>query len=120
METQVELSFLDTSRGTVLAARGLALAMALGVAARRRAPLVAAALVFAALTGIEQLGDADEYVPVVGPVPVGLHRLLLDRRQPRRTRLVVALGWLVLLVSALSPLETAVPTRGSTSSGAGS
>src|SRR4029453_10216664 len=48
LETQVELSFLPAWTGTVRPARGLTLAMALGVAARRRAPLVAAALVFAA------------------------------------------------------------------------
>ena len=66
LETQVELSFLDASTGTVLAARGLVLAMALGVAARRRAPLVAAALVFAALTGLEQLGDQAN-TSLVGP-----------------------------------------------------
>jgi hypothetical protein len=66
LETQVELSFLDASTGTVLAARGLVLAMALGVAARRRAPLVAAAVVFAALTGLEQLGDQAN-TSLVGP-----------------------------------------------------
>ena len=66
LETQVELSFLDAPTGTVLAARGLTLVMALGVAARRRAPLVAAALVFAALTGMEQLGDPTN-TSVVGP-----------------------------------------------------
>ena len=85
LETQVELSFLDASAGTVLAARGLTLAMALGVAARRRAPLVAAALVFAALTVMEQLGDAAN-TSLIGPFTFGLHRLLLDRRQPRGPR----------------------------------
>jgi hypothetical protein len=55
LETQVELSFLDASAGTVLAARGLTFVMACGVAARRRAPLLAAALVFAALTVMERL-----------------------------------------------------------------
>jgi len=66
LETQVELSFLDAPTSTVLAARGLALAMALGVAARRRAPLVAAFIVFAALTGLEQLGDHAN-TSLVGP-----------------------------------------------------
>ena len=42
--------------------------MALGVAARRRAPLVAAALVFAALTVMEQLGDPVN-TSLVGPYP---------------------------------------------------
>jgi hypothetical protein len=56
LETQVELSFLDASAGTVLAARAPTLVMAFGVAARRRAPLVAATFVFAALTVMEQLG----------------------------------------------------------------
>jgi hypothetical protein len=58
LETQVELSFLDAQTGTVLAARGLAPRHRAGVAARRRAPLVAAFLVSAALTGMEQLGGA--------------------------------------------------------------
>jgi hypothetical protein len=66
LETQVELSFLDAAVGTVIAARGLTVVMALGVAARRRAPLGAAALVFAALTVMEQLGDATN-TSLVGP-----------------------------------------------------
>jgi hypothetical protein len=66
LETQVELSFLDASTGTVLAVRGLTLVMALGVVARRRAPFVAAGLVFAALTAMEQLGDQAN-TSLVGP-----------------------------------------------------
>jgi signal transduction histidine kinase len=104
LETQVELSFLDASTGTVLAARGLTLAMALGVAARRRAPLVAAALVFAALTAMEQLGGATN-TSLVGPYTsafivsytIGAH---LEGRA-----LGVGVGWLVALVTALSLLD---------------
>ena len=104
LETQVELSFLDAPTGTVLAARGLTLAMALGVAARRRAPLVAAALVFAALTVMEQLGDSAN-TSVVGPFlsafivsyTIGAH---LECRA-----LAVGVGWLVALVTALSLLD---------------
>jgi signal transduction histidine kinase len=104
LETQVELSFLDAPTGTVLAARGLTLAMALGVAARRRAPLVAAFLVFAALTGMEQLGGATN-TSLVGPYTsafivsytIGAH---LEGRA-----LAVGVGWLVALVTALSLLD---------------
>ena len=49
--------------------------MACGVAARRRAPLLAAALVFAALTVMEQFG-ALEYV-AGRALRLGLHRVLL-------------------------------------------
>ena len=66
LETQVELSLLDASAETVLAARGLTVVMACGVAARRRAPLLAAALVFAALTVMEQL-KGPVNTSVVGP-----------------------------------------------------
>jgi signal transduction histidine kinase len=101
---RVELSFLDAPTGTVLAARGLTLVMALGVAARRRAPLVAAALVFAALTAMEQLGDPTN-TSVVGPYlsafivsyTIGAH---LEGRA-----LAVGVGWLVALVTALSLLD---------------
>jgi signal transduction histidine kinase len=104
LETQVELSFLDASTGTVLAARGLTLVMALGVAARRRAPLVAAALVFAALTVMEQLGDSAN-TSLVGPFTsafivsysIGAN---LDGRA-----LAVGVGWLVALVTAMSVLD---------------
>lgn len=104
VETQVELSFLGASTGTVLAARGLTLVMALGVAARRRAPLVAAALVFAALTAMEQLGGATN-TSLVGPYTsafivsytIGAH---LEGRA-----LAVGVGWLVALVTALSLLD---------------
>src|SRR6476469_367023 len=104
VETQVELSFLDASRGTVLAARGLALAMALGVAARRRAPLVAAALVFAALTGMEQLGDATN-TSVVGPYLSAFIVSYSIGANLEGRALVVGVGWLVVLVSALSLLD---------------
>jgi hypothetical protein len=66
LETQVELSFLDASAGTVLAVRALTLAMALGVAARRRAPLVAATFVLVALTVMEQLGSSVN-TSLIGP-----------------------------------------------------
>jgi signal transduction histidine kinase len=104
LETQVELSFLDASTGTVLAVRALTLVMALGVAARRRAPLVAAFLVFAALTAMEQLGGATN-TSLVGPYTsafivsytIGAH---LEGRA-----LAVGVGWLVALVTALSLLD---------------
>jgi signal transduction histidine kinase len=104
LETQVELSFLDASAGTVLAARALTLAMALGVAARRRAPLVAATFVFAALTVMEQLG-APVNTSLVGPYlsafivsySIGAH---LEGR-----RLRVGTAWLVALVTVMALLD---------------
>jgi signal transduction histidine kinase len=104
LETQVELSFLDASAGTVLAARALTLAMALGVAARRRAPLVAATFVFVALTVMEQLG-APVNTSLVGPYlsafivsySIGAH---LEGR-----RLRVGTAWLVALVTVMALLD---------------
>ena len=104
LETQVELSFLDASTGTVLAARGLALAMALGVAARRRAPLVAAALVFAALTGMEQLGQQPD-TSLVGPYASAFIVSYTIGANLQGRALVVGVGWLAALVSALSLLD---------------
>ena len=104
LETQVELSFLDASTGTVLAARGLTLAMALGVAARRRAPLVAAALVFAALTGMEQLGDPAN-TSLVGPLPSAFIVSYSIGANLEGRGLAVGVGWLVALVTALSLLD---------------
>lgn len=104
LETQVELSFLDASTGTVLAARGLTLVMALGVAARRRAPLVAAALVFAALTGMEQLGDSAN-TSVVGPYLSAFVVSYSIGANLEGRALAMGVGWLVVLVTALSVLD---------------
>jgi signal transduction histidine kinase len=104
LETQVELSFLDASTGTVLAARGLTLAMALGVAARRRAPLFAAAVVFAALTGMEQLGDPTN-TSVVGPFASAFIVSYSIGANLEGRALAVGVGWLVALVTALSVLD---------------
>jgi signal transduction histidine kinase len=104
LETQVELSFLDASTGTVLAARGLALAMALGVAARRRAPLVAAALVFAALTVMEQLGDSVN-TSLVGPFVSAFIVSYSIGSNLEGRRLAVGVGWLVVLVTTMSVLD---------------
>ena len=91
--TQVELSFLDASARTVLAARALALAMALGVAAHRRAPLVAAAVVFAALIGMEQLGhEAD--TSVVGPYTSAFIVSYTIGATLEGRALAVGVGWL--------------------------
>ena len=104
LETQVELSLLDAPAGTVLAARGLTLVMALGVAARRRAPLVAAALVFAALTGMEQLGDPTN-TSVVGPYLSAFIVSYSIGANLEGRALAVGVGWLVALVTALSVLD---------------
>jgi signal transduction histidine kinase len=104
LETQVELSFLDASADTVLTARGLTFVMACGVAARRRAPLLAAALVFAALTVMEQL-KGPVNTSLVGPYvsafivsySVGAN---LDGR-----RLAVGTAWLVVLVTVMAALD---------------
>ncbi len=104
LETQVELSFLDAPTGTVLAARGLTLVMALGVAARRRAPLVAAALVYAALTAMEQLGT-ETNTSLVGPYLSAFIVSYTIGANLEGRALVVGVAWLVALVTALSLLD---------------
>jgi signal transduction histidine kinase len=104
LETQVELSFLDASTGTVLAARGLTLVMALGVAARRRAPFVAAALVFAALTAMEQLGHQAN-TSLVGPYLSAFIVTYSFGASLGGRRLAAGVCWLVALVTALSLLD---------------
>jgi signal transduction histidine kinase len=104
LETQLELSFLDASSGTVLAARGLTFVMALGVAARRRAPLVAAALVFAALTLMEQLGDQAN-TSLVGPfVSAFIVSYSIGANLEGRA-LAVGVGWLAALVCAMAIVD---------------
>lgn len=104
LETQVELSFLDASTGTVLAARGLTLVMALGVAARRRAPFVAAALVFAALTAMEQLGHQAN-TSLVGPYLSAFIVTYSFGANLGGRRLAAGVCWLLALVTALSLLD---------------
>jgi signal transduction histidine kinase len=104
LETQVELSFLDASTGTVLAARGLTVVMALGVAARRRAPLVAAALVFAALTVMEQLGDATN-TSLVGPFISAFIVSYSVGANLEGRALAAGAAWLVALVSVMAVVD---------------
>jgi signal transduction histidine kinase len=104
LETQVELSFLDASTGTVLAARGLTVVMALGVAARRRAPLVAAALVFAALTVMEQLGDATN-TSLVGPFISAFIVSYSVGANLEGPALAAGAAWLVALVSVMAVID---------------
>ena len=104
LETQVELSFLDASTGTVLAARGLTVVMALGVAARCRAPLVAAALVFAALTVMEQLGDATN-TSLVGPFISAFIVSYSVGANLEGRALAAGAAWLVALVSVMAAVD---------------
>ena len=104
LETQVEISFLDAPAGTVLAARGLMLVMACGVAARRRAPLVAAALVFAALTVMERMGGQVN-TSVVGPFISAFVVSYSIGANLEGRRLGVATAWLVALVTVMSVLD---------------
>jgi signal transduction histidine kinase len=104
LETQVELSFLDAPAGTVLAARGLTLVMACGIAARRRAPFVAAALVFAALTVMERLGHPVN-TSVVGPFISAFVVSYSIGANLEGRRLGVATAWLVALVTVMSILD---------------
>jgi signal transduction histidine kinase len=104
LETQVELSFLDASAETVLAARGLTLVMACGVAARRRAPLLAAALVFAALTVMEQLGGPVN-TSLVGPFVSAFIVSYSIGANLEGRRLVVGTAWLVVLVTLISVFD---------------
>jgi hypothetical protein len=63
VELQIELLFADGARGELLAARGLMLVLAVAIALRRRAPLVAVGLAMAVFLCVEPLlpdGVADE------------------------------------------------------------
>jgi signal transduction histidine kinase len=106
LETQVELSFLDAPTGPVLAARGLVLAMAVGVAARRRAPFVAAALVFAALTVMERLSDTTD-TSLVGPYISAFIISYSIGANLEGRRLAMGTAWLVVLVSVMGLLDPA-------------
>jgi signal transduction histidine kinase len=104
LETQVELSLLDAPARSVLAARGLMVVMAAGLALRRRAPVAAATVVFAALIVMEQLGGFTD-TPLIGPFvsafiasySVGAN---LDGR-----RLIIGTAWLAVLVTVMSFLD---------------
>jgi signal transduction histidine kinase len=104
LETQVELSFLDAPASTVLAVRGLTLAMACGVAARRRAPFVAAAVVFAALTVMEQL-KGPVNTSLVGPFVSAFIVSYSVGANLEGRRLAAGTAWLVALVTVLSLLD---------------
>jgi signal transduction histidine kinase len=80
--------------------------MALGVAARRRAPLVAALLVFAALTGLEQLGDQAN-TSLVGPFASAFIVSYSIGATLEGRGLAVGVGWLIALVTAMSALDPA-------------
>jgi signal transduction histidine kinase len=64
IELQIELLFADGPARELLAARGLVLVLAVALALRRRAPLVAVALATGVFVGFERLPDgvADELV----------------------------------------------------------
>ena len=93
--------------------------MAVGVAARRRAPLVAAALVFAALTVMEQLGDAVN-TSLVGPFPSAFIVSYSIGANLEGRGLAVGVAWLGRARRPCSRPRPDVRARGSTSSGAGS
>jgi signal transduction histidine kinase len=106
LETQVELSFLDAPAGTVLGVRALTLVMALGVAARRRAPLVAAALVFAALTVMEHLGGAVN-TSLIGPYTSAFVVTYSVGANLEGRRLAVGVIWLLALVTVMALFDPA-------------
>jgi len=87
--------------------------MALGVAARRRAPLVAAFIVFAALTGLEQLGDHAN-TSLVGPFASAFIVSYSIGANLEGRRLAVGVGWLVALVTAMADLAPLVDEGGFT------
>jgi signal transduction histidine kinase len=104
LETQVELSLLDAPASTVLAARALTFVMACGVAARRRAPLVAAALVCAALTVMEHL-KGPVNTSLIGPfISVFIVSYSIGANLEGR-RLLVGTAWLAVLVTVMSALD---------------
>jgi hypothetical protein len=92
--------------------------MALGAAARRRAPLVAAAFVFAALTVMEQLGGSAN-TSLIGPYTSAFVVTYSVGANLEGRRLTVGVVWLVALVTVMALLD---PTSddGLNSSGAGS
>jgi signal transduction histidine kinase len=104
LETQVELSFLDAPADKVLLTRGLTVVMAVGIALRRRAPFVAAALVVAALTVMERLGDTVN-TSLIGPfVSVFIVSYSIGANLEGR-RLVLGTAWLALLVLLMSAFD---------------
>jgi signal transduction histidine kinase len=104
LETQLELSFLDAPAGTILAARGLTVVMACGVALRRRAPLVAATMVFAALTVMEQL-KGPVNTELIGPFISAFIASYSIGANLEGRRLVVGTAWLALLVAVMALLD---------------
>jgi signal transduction histidine kinase len=106
LETQVELSFLDAPARTVLATRGLTVVMAIGLALRRRAPIAAATIVFAALTVMEQLGGMSD-TPLIGPFVSGFIASYSVGANLEGRRLVVGTAWLAVLVTVMSMLDPA-------------
>src|SRR4051794_20746379 len=66
VEMQVELFFVDAPPHDVLLARGVLVAEAVAVAARRRAPVLAAAVTLAVVTALERLNTGID-ANLVGP-----------------------------------------------------
>jgi signal transduction histidine kinase len=101
VECNIELTFIEASSADVAAARGLVLAMAVGVALRRRASLFAAGLVFAALTAMQQLGG-DAQSSVVGPYFAAFIASYSIGANLAGRRLVVGVAWLLALVAVMA------------------
>jgi signal transduction histidine kinase len=106
LECNLELSFVDASTAKVTAARGLTVAMACGVAARRRAPLVAAALIFGALIVLQQLGSSATS-SIVGPFTSAFIVSYSIGANLEGRRLVVGIAWLVALVTVMALTDPA-------------
>jgi signal transduction histidine kinase len=81
--------------------RGLTVAMACGVAARRRAPLAAAGLIFVALMVMQQLGSAVTS-SVVGPFTSAFIASYSIGASLEGRRLLLGTAWLVALVTTMA------------------
>lgn len=101
LECNVELTFVDASAAKVTAVRGLTVAMACGVAARRRAPLAAAGLIFVALMVMQQLGSAVTS-SVVGPFTSAFIASYSIGANLEGRRLLLGTAWLVALVTTMA------------------
>src|SRR5262245_25493999 len=111
LESNIELTFVDAPSGTVLAIRGLTVVMACGVAVRRRAPLVAAGVVFAGLIAMERVGG-DDQAALVGPWLAAFIVSYTIGAELQGRRLVGGVAWLAALVAALALADPTADGQG--------
>jgi signal transduction histidine kinase len=111
LECNIELTFVDASSGTVFAFRAFTVAMACGVAVRRRAPLVAAGLVFAGLVAMERVGG-EQQATLIGPWLAAFIVSYTIGAELQGRRLGVGVAWLAALVAALAFADPTADSQG--------